>query len=148
MDVLLLLEDDRLYSQLIRDHYIARDFAVVQAYTLHEGLQLLDEFPVAVIVADLNLPDSRGSLTVVQLVLARPTTPLIVLSGYPDLEADCLRVGASAFLAKGQLQAEDLNDALHRAVARKSVQLSFAPAKEALGRAEEKLGALEKPAGR
>lgn len=61
--------------------------------------------PPHLIIADLNLPDSRGLLTLRALRGAALSTPIVVFSASDGLstEQDALRLGAQAFISKSAL---------------------------------------------
>lgn len=61
------------------------------------------------LVADLNLSDSRGEQTILRLREAAPGVPLLVLSGVAELEPRLLAAMENAeFMGKGNLTAERL----------------------------------------
>lgn len=61
--------------------------------------------PPHLIVVDLNLPDSRGLLTLRALRGAAPGTPIVVFSASDGLSTEqaALRLGAQAFISKSAL---------------------------------------------
>ncbi len=90
----LWLEDDPAFVQAARSffHHEGTDSHTVLPWrvdlrhvtTLAEALQAIAAAPPAIMVADLNLPDSNGPDTVQALRRAMPRGPLVILSGQGD----------------------------------------------------------------
>jgi signal transduction histidine kinase len=101
----LLVEDDAADAALVRKSLESSgdDVFVIRHVTrLDAAASLLETEPIDIIVTDLNLPDSRGSETVVALRTLAPSTPLVVLTGSEDddMRIDALRLGAIDFVPK------------------------------------------------
>ncbi len=100
---------------LIDDHAMLRDglalllksanpdTTCLQAGTLSEGLKLADERQdLALILLDLDLPDSRGTGSIPVLMERCPSARVVMLSAHEDtatVEA-CIDAGASGFVHK------------------------------------------------
>ena len=76
-----------------------------------------------VIVADLNLPDSSGSDTVLQICRNTLKIPIVVLTEIDDekIELDALKSGAQDFLVKGLLQPDSIWRAIRHSIERKQL---------------------------
>ena len=103
----LLLEDERVVALLVAEHLRAVEgvaCAITMADTLAAALERLASQPFDLVIADLNLPDCTGALTIDRLVAAC-RQPVIALTADPDpgLRAQVLARGAYDFLAKGRL---------------------------------------------
>jgi diguanylate cyclase (GGDEF)-like protein/PAS domain S-box-containing protein len=119
---ILLVEDDTTFAELVRAQL--RRMPWVQsrleiAGTLREALAKMATEPFGLVVADLNLPDSRGLDTLGALSRAGEQ-PIIVLSGDPDpaIRAGAMDAGAFDYLSKDNLSAA----ALERLVRLASIQ--------------------------
>lgn len=79
---------------------VAPHAQIVQAATLAEVLA--DELPASLVVLDLGLPDSRGIASLIDVARARPTTPILIVSGAEDdeVEARTAANGAAGFVSK------------------------------------------------
>lgn len=98
---ILVVEDDLHIRRLVRAALERAGHQVVEAATAREGLSLLDiERPDAVLL-DLGLPD-RDGLEVIQLIRARGTIPVIVISAREDTaeKVAALDLGADDYLTK------------------------------------------------
>lgn len=124
----LLLEDDVDYSALLRRRLMGslnRDngqtFVVAHATLLHEAIEYSHQYPVDVIVLDLNLADTTGLNTLVHMQQAAPKAAIIVLTGRDDqtLASQALCLGAQDYLVKGNFNTELLVRAVRYAIDRK-----------------------------
>lgn len=106
---LLVVEDHALVcegiAQVVLGHW--PDTAVQRAPDLRQALRHIDmdgawRAPGAIIITDLNLPDSHGLDTLARLRARAPAARIGVVSGSSDLALalDCLREGACAFVPK------------------------------------------------
>jgi DNA-binding NarL/FixJ family response regulator len=91
-----------------------RRFCVSHADRLSNALERLRVSTPDVVVTDLNLPDSLGTMTVKLLVENADATPVIALTGWEDpvLGAQLIDEGASAFWSKDRLIGTDLPKAI------------------------------------
>lgn len=126
----LLVEDNLIDAQLIRrllrritDAY----YRITHVRTLNDAVLSAEEIAPDVILADLNLPDSRGTQTVSSLQTSYPDVPLIIVSAWED-EAISLRsvkAGAQDYLVKGHIDGANLHRVIRYAVERKRTELEL-----------------------
>src|SRR6267143_774013 len=121
---ILLLEDDPTFAELVRTQLrrMARvDSRLDVVGTLADALAKLASDTYGLVLADLNLPDSKGLETVEALAQAGEQL-VIVLTGdaNPALSTSVLESGAYDFLSKDHLSAA----ALERLVRLASIQAS------------------------
>jgi len=126
----LLVEDNRIDAQLIRRllrRVSASYYRITHVRTLNDAVLSADELAPDVILADLNLPDSRGTDTVASLQTAYPDIPLIIVSAWED-EAVSLRsvkAGAQDYLVKGHIDGANLHRVIRYAIERKRTELEL-----------------------
>lgn len=103
-ETLLVVEDDRLVCQLLRDAFTHAGYQVVVGYSGEEGLELFRERRPSAVVLDLMLPDLGGIEVLRQLRRLTPAARVIVLTGSVDahLENEARRLGVADFLRKGE----------------------------------------------
>ncbi|WP_141395791.1 response regulator transcription factor [Sphingomonas spermidinifaciens] len=79
---------------------VAPDAEASQAATLREVLD--DARPAGLVILDLGLADSRGIASLIEVARARPSTPILVVSGdeRPDIEARAAASGAKGYVGK------------------------------------------------
>jgi len=76
------------------------DLPVIRVERLAEALSFLDQNEAAVIVIDLDLPDTNGISTLQRLLDRTGLTPVVVLVDDHDLALKALNIGASAYLPR------------------------------------------------
>jgi diguanylate cyclase (GGDEF)-like protein len=126
----LLVEDNLIDAQLIRRllrRVTAAYYRITHVRTLNDAVLSAEEFIPDVILADLNLPDSRGTQTVASLQTSYPDIPLVIVSSWED-EAISLRsvkAGAQDYLVKGHIDGANLHRVIRYAVERKRTELEL-----------------------
>jgi len=97
----LVIEDDRLIRRLLRSTLPSRGFAVIEAESGAEALDLLKRNPPDLIILDLGLPDCEG-LDLLRQIRTSSTIPIVVLSltSAARTKVDALESGASDYVTK------------------------------------------------
>jgi DNA-binding NarL/FixJ family response regulator len=74
-------------------------------------------------ILDLSLPDASGLQALVALRALSPDLPIVVLTGFDDLEVglSALRCGADDYLVKSQVDGFTLDRAVRYAIARRQL---------------------------
>lgn len=118
----LLIEDSKGESDLVRLCLLegSPDLEVSCADRLSVGLAALAMNPPAVVLLDLNLPDSNGAQTFCTVLNKAPSIPVVVLSGMDDeeLAVQAVQQGVQDFLVKGTFDGRQLARALRYAIER------------------------------
>lgn len=126
----LLVEDSLIDAQLIRRllrRVTASYYRVTHLRTLNDAVLSAEDLVPDVILADLNLPDSRGTQTVASLQTSYPDIPLVIVSAWED-EAISLRsvkAGAQDYLVKGHIDGANLHRVIRYAIERKRTELEL-----------------------
>jgi signal transduction histidine kinase len=120
---LLLVEDNPGDADLVREALESdsvHSWQVRHVTHLADGLAALAAARADVVLLDLTLPDSSGLAGVEQLVGERPDVPVVVLTGWDDVETGTRAVqrGAQEYLIKGELDARILGRVLRYAIER------------------------------
>jgi signal transduction histidine kinase len=125
----LLIEDNPGDADLIRLRLVESqsDMNVHCADRLSAGLDDLHREPPAVVLLDLNLPDSRGAETFRRVLNKAPGVPVVVLSGQDDQElaAKAVHQGVQDYLVKGEFDSRQLARALRYAIERQALLTSL-----------------------
>jgi DNA-binding response OmpR family regulator len=123
----LLIEDDPSYEQLISSVLAACEngFEVKSASSLAEGLALIEQYRPELILADLNLPDSSGYETFLQVREHSRQIPIILLTGLDDDHAAVRAVedGAQDYLVKNLTQPKLIARCVNMALSRQKRQV-------------------------
>jgi diguanylate cyclase (GGDEF)-like protein len=126
----LLVEDSLIDAQLIRRllrRVSSAYYRVTHVRTLNDAVLSAEDLVPDVILADLNLPDSRGTQTVASLQTSYPDIPLVIVSAWED-EAISLRsvkAGAQDYLVKGHIDGANLHRVIRYAIERKRTELEL-----------------------
>ena len=101
MKKILLIEDDQALNAGLTYDLEAENYRVYSAYSLAEGMELLDKNQVDLILLDVNLPDGEG-YDLCRGVKGQMETPVIFLTAR-DLDEDELKgfdCGADDYITK------------------------------------------------
>jgi signal transduction histidine kinase len=126
---IVLIEDNPGDADLVRLRLVEGKTPVhVDCYNrLSDGLASLDDGSPAVILLDLNLPDSHGSETFRKVLEKAPDVPVVILSGQEDeaLARKAVHQGVQDYLVKGDITSKQLERAMHYAVERQALLRSL-----------------------
>lgn len=123
MRILLIDSDPERVRWVRRQLLAAPGTRLLAVPRLGEGLRVLDDGQIDVILASLSLTELPGTALVTRLCVAAPRVPLIVLSGAPDpdLMHEALVLGAQDCLPRTD-DHRTLREAIAQAIARKSAE--------------------------
>jgi len=126
----LLVEDNRIDAQLIRRllrRVSLSYYRITHVRTLNDAVLSAEELTPDVILADLNLPDSRGTHTVASLQNAYPDIPLVIVSAWEDegISLRSVAAGAQDYLVKGHIDGANLHRVIRYAIERKRTELEL-----------------------
>ena len=125
----LLIEDNPGDADLVRLRLVEgkSDVQVNCVPRLSDGLACLDADTPALVLLDLNLPDSHGADTFRQIMRKAPNVPVVILSGQDDeaMAIKAVHQGVQDYLVKGDITSKQLERALRYAVERQGLLLSL-----------------------
>ncbi|MBZ5651275.1 MAG: hybrid sensor histidine kinase/response regulator [Acidobacteriia bacterium] len=125
----LLIEDNPGDADLVRLRLVEAhsDIAVSCATRLSTGLASLVVETPAMVLLDLNLPDSHGAETYRKVLEAAPGVPIVVLSGLDDEEiaVSAVHQGVQDYLVKGSFDSKQLARAMRYAIERQALLTSL-----------------------
>lgn len=121
----LLIEDSTLDAKVIEGQLSQSDsvqYQLTVASTLQQGLERLAATSYAVMLLDLNLPDSEGLETFLRVFRLAPEIPIVVVTAQDDrqLANNAVSAGAQDFLVKGRTDVDGLVTAIDFAMKRHS----------------------------
>jgi DNA-binding NtrC family response regulator len=98
----LVVDDEPDLRHGLRLLLAPQGFDVAEAATGAEALAALARAPADVVVTDLQMPGMSGTELLAEVKRRRPSTVVVVLTGYGSIESAvwCLQHGASHFLTK------------------------------------------------
>ena len=125
----LLIEDNPGDADLIRLRLVegSSGLDVSCVDRLSSGLASMSSKPPAVVLLDLNLPDSRGAETFRNVLKKAPGVPVVVLSGQDDeeLALKAVHQGVQDYLVKGAFDSKQLARAMRYAMERQALITSL-----------------------
>jgi len=149
---ILLVEDDRGHVELIHRafEYYRETFCLTVASRLEEAQAYLKESLPHLVIADLVLPDGRGTeLLPVKDIEELPAFPLVVMTGYGDeqVAVDSLKAGALDYVVKMDSTLKAMPRIAERAMRQWDAIVDRKRMEVALAESEEKFRALIENAG-
>ncbi len=102
MSKVLIIEDDRLVADMVRDLLVSEHHSVECVYDGADGLQLLQSPSFDLVILDIGLP-SIGGMDICKTLRARgDTTPILMLTGRDTVDEieSGLNSGADDYLTK------------------------------------------------
>jgi phosphoserine phosphatase RsbU/P len=125
----LLIEDNPGDADLVRLRLVEGNSTVdVSCFErLADGLAAISKNPPALVLLDLNLPDSHGAETFRAVLDKAPDVPVVILSGQDDeeLAIKALHQGVQDYLVKGEITSNHLERAMRYAVERQALLRSL-----------------------
>ena len=128
---ILLVEDNPGDAGLFRisfDEMGSESFTyeLTHVVRLVEALAYVEKSPFDLVFLDLSLPDASGIEAVIRMRDTAPNLPIVVMSGLLDenVADETRRLGAAAFLVKGQADGTMLGRVIDRAMGRNRLETS------------------------
>ena len=113
--ILLLVDDDPVYCEVLQEALSQRNFSVALAYDVPSALRKLEKLLPDYAVIDLKMPGPSGLELVRSLHELNPHTKIIVLTGYASIATaiEAIKLGATHYLTK-PADADEIVAAFHR----------------------------------
>lgn len=101
--IILIIDDEKKISSLLSRIIELEGFKTLQAATGKEGLKLLKNNEVSIVISDVKLPDVNGVAMVKDIKLLKPYVEVINLTAYGTIADGVLAIknGAFDYLVKG-----------------------------------------------
>ena len=101
--IILIIDDEKKISSLLSRIIEVEGFKTLQAATGKEGLKLLKNNEVSIVISDVKLPDVNGVAMVKDIKLLKPYVEVINLTAYGTIADGVLAIknGAFDYLVKG-----------------------------------------------
>ena len=99
---ILVVDDEPLICQQLERLYTHSDYAVAIASSAEQALERLEVGDIDLVVTDIRLPGITGVELTNRLREIHPDVPVIVITGYADIETavEVLKLGASDYIMK------------------------------------------------
>ncbi len=99
---ILIVDDDRTFCRVLSAALRRRDYEVITAHDVHEGLSEAKAWSPHKAIIDLRMPGGGGLELVSALAKQNPLISMIVLTGYGSIATavDAIKRGAIHYLTK------------------------------------------------
>jgi len=100
--VILIIDDEETLSYFLKESLREEGYEVLLARTGGEGLKLLDEKEVDLVLLDLRLPDIEGSEVLKEIKASGGEMPVMMLTGYGTIDSavEAMKLGAYDYIEK------------------------------------------------
>ncbi len=128
LPTLLLIDDDPTFCRVLHQALTKRNFQVVSATSLSEGLALAEQKEPEYAVIDLRIGQDSGLKLVQRLHELDSNTHIIMLTGYASIATavEAIKLGATHYLTK-PADADEIVEALCRSDGDSSVAIKERP---------------------
>src|SRR4030042_5780239 len=98
----LVIDDERIVLDSVSRILKEEDFKVDTAQSGLEGLKQAIERPYDIVLTDLRMPDIGGMRVLRDIKRAKPSLPVVMITGYPSVKAaiQAMKLGAGDFIEK------------------------------------------------
>jgi two-component system chemotaxis response regulator CheY len=122
---ILVVDDEEQVRKVIRLQLSGTNYEVIEAEDGEKGIEVLDNedaLAVETIICDVRMPKINGVEAVAYFRREYPSIPVIVLTGYPDvnLATEFLKEGVVEYLVK-PVEKEQLVEAVKKAVDKRTL---------------------------
>ena len=126
---ILLIEDNPGDAHLVKLYLkeASVKHELLHADTFFEGVEMIKNNEISLILLDLSLPDSSGFKTLTNIIQEARQIPIIVLTGTNNeiVGNQSIKAGAQDFLVKGQFDAKLLGRSIRYSLRRFETQLKL-----------------------
>ena len=102
MSKILVIEDDVAFCKLVEKFLSKQGYEVSCAFSAVQAHRLIENLKFDLILTDLRLPDSDGMTLLSEFKKNLPTTPVILMTGYSDINTavKAMKNGAFDYISK------------------------------------------------
>lgn len=99
---ILIVDDDVQILELIQRHLAALNYYTFKAVSVKEALSILKDELIHLLITDLKMPEIDGMELVKYVSEHFPSTPILVVTGYPSINGalEVMKSGAVDYLTK------------------------------------------------
>lgn len=121
----LVVDDEKVVRNTVRMQLLGTDFEIIEAEDGEAAIHLLNAenaLTMDVIICDVRMPKINGVEAVAYFREQYPSIPVIVLTGYPDLDLaiDFMKEGVVEYLVK-PVEKERLIEVVIKAAAQRTL---------------------------
>ena len=118
---LLIVDDEPAVLQQVEMLFTRRGFTIRTCRTGEEALDLVLSYPFDAALVDVRMPGIDGVEVMHEMQRTRPNVPVILMSGYTDVNSqELIAEGAAAWLDKPFTDVDKVVDTIHGVIAKKN----------------------------
>lgn len=123
----LIVDDERITCKHLTRIFGSEGYETETANTGEEGLRIVAEKPVSLIVVDLKMPGMDGLSVLKEVKLKYPELPMVVMTAHGTIETavKAMKLGASDYLTK-PFSSEEIVIVAERAIEREALRSEIA----------------------
>jgi DNA-binding NtrC family response regulator len=104
MKAILFVDDHEVLARLSCEILEMHGYRAVSAFSVKEALDKFDKDKFDILVTDIRMPEGKEGMELAKQIHAKsPTTPIIIVTGYPQLYDKADNREVSACLPKTEL---------------------------------------------
>jgi DNA-binding NtrC family response regulator len=105
---ILVIDDDRIFGESIRDEFSSEEVEVLLGHTGEEGLHMCSRRKIDVVLLDQKLPDVEGHTLCQPILKTNEQAKIIFITAFPSFDhaVKALKAGAHDYLSKPMELAE------------------------------------------
>lgn len=136
----LIVDDEQFIRDLLSDFFTKSEYEIVTAHDGDAGIAACRAGRFDAALVDLKMPDQTGTDVLAELRSIDPTLPVIIMTGYPTIDAsiEAIRRGAQDFVVK-PFRLQDLKERVDRAIRSRSIAREIDELRERMASVEEEL---------
>jgi DNA-binding NtrC family response regulator len=98
----LVVDDEPIVRESIRDWLVNAGYQVATAESGEEALEMVEKQDFSIIIVDVRLPGKTGITVLKEVKALKPQIKSIVITAYPstELAAEAMKLGAVDYLIK------------------------------------------------
>jgi two-component system response regulator RegA len=125
---LLIVDDDKVFCDVLAKAMRKRGFSVTCSHTIEDAFKLAEASTPEYAIVDLKLSSESGLVLVEQLKALDPGTRIVMLTGYASIATavEAIKLGATHYLAK-PVDADEIMAAFERIVGEANIPISAHP---------------------
>ena len=114
---ILIVDDEPIVQESIRDWLKDAGYQVATAESGEEALEMIEKQDFSVMVVDVRLPGKTGITVLKEVKALRPEIKSIIITAYPstELAAEAMKLGAIDYLIK-PIAPDDLERLIQQAL--------------------------------
>ena len=99
---ILIVDDEPIVREALRDWLVDAGYEVQTAKTGEEGLEILKNQEIGLVILDVRLPGKTGIRVLEEMKAMKPDVKAIVITAYasPQMRDEAMKLGALQYMTK------------------------------------------------